>query len=260
MSAPTSISLFLVLTLVACAAPRDPELERRVLRGRAIAERQAAEQKVAAATPPPPAPAVKDTPASPPRNPLKSFSGADVQRILGAVQGVGARVIAAFDTDLGTLTCTLDTEQTPETVANFVGLATGQLEWKAIAGTEPAKTPYYDGQTFYRTVANFLVEGGKALSGRLEPAWRVVREPGGADKFKEPGAIAMLASGDGQHASRFFIMTKADPQQAEKYTAFGVCNEVDLVKRIADAPQVSGQKDTPQAPVVIKTVRVYRGD
>ncbi len=37
---------------------------------------------------------------------------------------------AVFDTTAGKLTCTLFPKQAPETVKNFIGLATGTKDWK----------------------------------------------------------------------------------------------------------------------------------
>ena len=42
------------------------------------------------------------------------------------------------------------------TVANFVGLAEGTLKNEV----KEAGTPYYDGLTFHRVIADFMIQGG----------------------------------------------------------------------------------------------------
>ena len=42
------------------------------------------------------------------------------------------------------------------TVCNFVGLAEGTITNNA----KPLGTPYYDGLTFHRVIADFMIQGG----------------------------------------------------------------------------------------------------
>ncbi len=43
--------------------------------------------------------------------------------------GLGTGLFAVFETNQGNFTCKLEEEKTPETVKNFVGLATGEKEY-----------------------------------------------------------------------------------------------------------------------------------
>ena len=43
--------------------------------------------------------------------------------------GLGKGLYAVIDTTLGEMICVLEEEKTPETVKNFVGLATGEKEY-----------------------------------------------------------------------------------------------------------------------------------
>ena len=65
-------------------------------------------------------------------------------------------IYAKIATPKGAITIKLEHEKTPMTVANFVGLAEGTLENNV---TEMG-TPYYDGLTFHRVIADFMVQGG----------------------------------------------------------------------------------------------------
>lgn len=51
----------------------------------------------------------------------------------------------------------------PETVANFVGLATGTKSWTAPGGGERNDSPFYDGLVFHRVIDDFMIQGGCPL-------------------------------------------------------------------------------------------------
>ena len=63
---------------------------------------------------------------------------------------------AKFHTPKGEILVALEFEKTPGTVGNFVGLAEGNLENKAI----PQGKPYYDGLKFHRVIPDFMIQGG----------------------------------------------------------------------------------------------------
>jgi peptidyl-prolyl cis-trans isomerase A (cyclophilin A) len=66
-----------------------------------------------------------------------------------------------FDTDRGEIVAELYDDDAPETVANFVGLATGEKEWTdPKTGQKQKGKPYFDGLRFHRVVANFVIQGG----------------------------------------------------------------------------------------------------
>src|ERR1700751_3328781 len=59
--------------------------------------------------------------------------------------------VAVIDTTAGKLRCTLFEEQTPITVANFIGLANGSKDWKnPVSGVTKHGVPLYDGTIFHR--------------------------------------------------------------------------------------------------------------
>src|SRR5262249_12599064 len=68
---------------------------------------------------------------------------------------------AVFDTTAGKLRCTLFEKETPETVANFIGLAKGTKDWKNPAShVTKHGVPLYDGTIFHRVIPNFMIQGG----------------------------------------------------------------------------------------------------
>src|SRR5690242_21730805 len=66
---------------------------------------------------------------------------------------------ATLHTNQGDINVTLFPHQAPKTVDSFVGLATGEREYRDDAGrTNP--TPFYDGLIFHRIIPNFMIQGG----------------------------------------------------------------------------------------------------
>src|SRR5690606_39679464 len=65
-------------------------------------------------------------------------------------------IYAKFNTTKGEILIKLAYNKVPGTVGNFVGLAEGNIENKP----KPQGKPYYDGLTFHRVLADFMVQGG----------------------------------------------------------------------------------------------------
>ncbi|MFZ8962833.1 MAG: peptidylprolyl isomerase, partial [Schleiferiaceae bacterium] len=63
---------------------------------------------------------------------------------------------AKFHTSKGAITVSLHYRDTPMTVGNFVGLAQCSMPNKSKA----AGVPYYDGLSFHRVIADFMIQGG----------------------------------------------------------------------------------------------------
>ncbi|MGZ3460937.1 MAG: peptidylprolyl isomerase, partial [Archangium sp.] len=62
----------------------------------------------------------------------------------------GKDLYATFDTTEGQIVVKLFTKDAPETVQNFVGLATGEKEWSHPAsGERMTGKPLYDGTIFH---------------------------------------------------------------------------------------------------------------
>src|SRR5438552_2503199 len=81
---------------------------------------------------------------------------------------------AIIDTTAGKLTCKLFEKQTPETVANFIGLSNGTKDWKnPISGASKHGVPLYDGTIFHRVIPNFMIQGGDpAGNGSGDPGYK----------------------------------------------------------------------------------------
>jgi peptidyl-prolyl cis-trans isomerase A (cyclophilin A) len=69
---------------------------------------------------------------------------------------------ARFDTSMGEIVVRLF-EDTPETTANFIGLAEGTKEWADPRTGAKVKKPFYDGLIFHRVISDFMLQGGCPL-------------------------------------------------------------------------------------------------
>ena len=163
-----------------------------------------------------------------------------------------------FETSMGRMTCQLFSKEAPNTVASFVGLATGTKTW-----TDPATTkkvtgqPFYDGTTFHRVIPNFMIQGGDRLgSGMGDAGFYLDDEVSPALRFDVPGRLAMANSGPNTNGSQFFITEDAVPQLNGKYSIFGQCDphSVLIVSSIARVDRNS--EDKPVTPVVLTRVTV----
>ena len=75
------------------------------------------------------------------------------------VPGTG-ELRATFKTSMGDITVKLYEKEAPRTVANFVALATGQVEWTDPATGQKTNRPLYSGTQFHRVIPEFVVQGG----------------------------------------------------------------------------------------------------
>ena len=152
---------------------------------------------------------------------------------------------AKFVTDKGDILCMLEFEKTPITVANFVGLAEGTKDLGGGAGKQGVR--FYDGLTFHRVIANFMIQGGCPLgTGTGGPGYTFPDEIDPTLKHNGAGILSMANAGPGTNGSQFFITHNATPHLDGKHTVWGhVVEGQDVVDAIA-------QNDT------IKTVEIIR--
>jgi peptidyl-prolyl cis-trans isomerase A (cyclophilin A) len=170
----------------------------------------------------------------------------------------GKELFATFDTTEGTIVCKLYTTDAPKTVANFVGLATGEKEWTHPGTNEKKKdVPLYDGTLFHRCIPNFMVQGGDPLGkGTGGPGYQFEDEFKSGRKFDKQGILAMANAGPGTNGSQFFITVVPTPWLNNRHTIFGeVVKGYDVVEKVANViPKGSG--DRPKQDVVIRKLTI----
>src|SRR5512135_1003981 len=67
---------------------------------------------------------------------------------------------ATIQTTMGAITIRLFEKETPITVRNFQALARGAKAWPDPKTRQLVKRPFFDGLTFHRVMANFMIQAG----------------------------------------------------------------------------------------------------
>jgi peptidyl-prolyl cis-trans isomerase B (cyclophilin B) len=138
-----------------------------------------------------------------------------------------------FETDKGEMVAELFEDQAPKTVANFVGLAEGTIEWLDPKTRQKVKRPFYDGLTFHRVVPDFVIQGGCPKgNGTGGPGYQIPCETDQTVKH-ERGSLSMAHAGRDTGGSQFFICHSAPGHLDGKHTVFGkVVTGVEVVDAI----------------------------
>lgn len=165
---------------------------------------------------------------------------------------------ALLKTNHGEIEIELFERDAPRTVANFVALATGTVDWTTPAG-QATRAPLYRGVLFHRVIPGALIQGGDpAGDGRGGPGWRWRDEPSAlALRHDRPGILSMANAGPDSNGSQFFITEAPFPELDGRHGVFGaVTAGMDVVARISRTPR--NQNDRPLTPVKLKEVVVFR--
>ena len=176
------------------------------------------------------------------------------------VEGEG-ELRARFRTSVGDILVHLYEEKAPRTVANFVALANGKIEWEDPNNGETTSRPLYDNTVFHRVIPNFMIQGGDPLGqGTGGPGYRFHDEFHATLRHHKPGVLSMANSGPNSNGSQFFITEVATPWLDNKHSVFGeVIETMDVVKAIGKIA-TNPVNNRPQTDVVLESVTIYRGD
>lgn len=165
-----------------------------------------------------------------------------------------------IQTDKGNIACKLFETEAPITVHTMVGLAVGKISYVHPETKQTEQKKFFDGLIFDRVIPGVLIQGGDLLGtgvGHPEgPGFPYKTEIAPSLKFDTSGRLGMANSGPDKNDTHFFITAAAYPAFNGKYTIWGQCENVDVVKAIASVPRDPG--DTPLTPVHMQHVIVER--
>ena len=152
-------------------------------------------------------------------------------------------------TNCGTFAFTLDVVQSPETSASFDSLV---------------KRGFFDGVTFHRVAAGFVIQGGDPTgTGAGGPGYTVVEAPPKNTQYVL-GDVAMAKTQTqpaGASGSQFFIVTAPNVTQSAgltpDYALLGkVVSGINVVEKIGSLPTNPPQDGSPTPAVVMSSVTV----
>jgi len=122
-------------------------------------------------------------------------------------KGFAMTINVTFTTNRGPIHLRLHEDKAPVTVANFVNLA---------------KHGYYDGLSFHRVIADFMIQGGcPEGSGRGGPGYKFEDEFNASLRHDKPGVLSMANAGPRTNGSQFFITHGPTPWLDGKHSVFG---------------------------------------
>ena len=165
---------------------------------------------------------------------------------------------AVFDTSMGRMTCKLFEKETPETVANFVGLAQGTIVWTDPTTHKKVRNkPLYNGTVFHRVIPEFMIQGGDpTATGTGDPGYSFKDEFNPDLKFDVPGRLAMANSGPDTNGSQFFITEVPVEYLNGKHTIFGQCDDASIAVEKSIARVQRDSNDKPITDVVLVKVTI----
>ncbi len=169
----------------------------------------------------------------------------------------GQDLYATLQTSEGNIVVRLFSKEAPLTVANFVGLATGEQTWTDPSTGEVLKNkPLYQGVLFHRVIPDFMIQGGDPLGmGTGSPGYNFEDEFQSGRAFDKPGLLAMANRGPATNGSQFFITTSTPTHLTNRHTIFGeVVKGYEVAERISKVP--TAERNKPVKDVVLKKVTV----
>lgn len=146
---------------------------------------------------------------------------------------------ATIETTKGTIELELYAQHAPKTVNNFVFLA---------------RDGFYDGITFHRVIANFMIQSGDPTgTGRGGPGYVFEDELVNNPLRHEAKVISMANAGPNTNGSQFFITHTPQPHLNGKHTVFGKVTKghdvVDAIQKGDTIIRVDIAEGSPLSPV-----------
>jgi peptidyl-prolyl cis-trans isomerase B (cyclophilin B) len=158
------------------------------------------------------------------------------------------RYVVSMSTNCGAIEILLDVQRAPKTASSFAYLV---------------KRGFYNGLTFHRVAAGFVIQGGDPNGdGSGGPGYTVVERPPANLKYTL-GTVAMAKAGTepaGSSGSQFFIVTATQTPLPPQYALVGkVVGGLAGVRAISKIPTTPPEDGAPTSPVVISRATLTSG-
>ena len=169
-----------------------------------------------------------------------------------------AETTATLHTSEGDIEIELYEDRAPNTVENFVGLATGETELTDPDTNETRTDPLYDDVLFHRIIPDFMIQTGDPTgTGRGGPGYTFDDEFHDELRHDSAGTVSMANRGPDTNGSQFFITLEAQPHLDGSHAVFGdVIDGMDVVEAIGAVETDSNDK--PIEDVLLKSVEIHR--
>lgn len=171
------------------------------------------------------------------------------------------KLTATITTSMGAFDCELFEEDTPITVANFVGLARGTRPWydkKSDSWKEGE--PYYANMVWHRVMVDFMAQtGDRSGSGSGGAGYVIVDEiDTKALRHKWKGTLSMANSEKpNTGTSQFFVTVKPTAHLDGKHAVFGKCDP-SVVKKITKVKVNPARNNRPFDPIKLESIAITR--
>ncbi|WP_090379560.1 peptidylprolyl isomerase [Natronobacterium texcoconense] len=165
---------------------------------------------------------------------------------------------ATLHTSEGDIEVELYAERVPQTVANFVGLATGDQPWVDPETEEVVEDePLYDDVLFHRIIDDFMIQTGDPTgTGRGGPGYRFEDEFHDDLRHDDAGVLSMANSGPDTNGSQFFITLDEQEHLDGRHAVFGkVTDGMDVVRDIGAVE--TDENDRPVEDILLESVAVH---
>ena len=136
---------------------------------------------------------------------------------------------ALIKTNKGDMKVSLYTEDTPNTVSNFVKLI---------------NDGYYNGLKWHRVIPDFVIQGGcpnskdgaSGMPGTGGPGYNIKCEINSNKHLK--GSLSMAHAGKDTGGSQFFIVYESQPHLDGVHTVFGKTDDMDIVLKLTNGSKI----------------------
>jgi len=168
-----------------------------------------------------------------------------------------SELTATLHTSEGDIEIRLFEERAPNTVENFVGLATGEQAWEHPETGEQVEEPLYVDIPVHRVIEDFMIQTGDPTgTGRGGPGYTFDDEFHPELRHDGPGVVSMANRGPDTNGSQFFITLAAQPHLDDKHAVFGeVTDGMDVVEAIGEVETDSN--DRPTSAVTLESVAIH---